>query len=81
MGLFIRLFHIIDGHRIELGDVTRGSDGLVFTAQYNRALNTHQLWQIMQFMIDHKYHRADEIADNRNNSYNLDETPHDNFRY
>ena len=77
MGLFIRLFHIIDGHRIELGDVTRCSEGLVFTAHYHRSLNTHQLWQIMQFMIDHKYHRTDEISDDSHTCYNLDNAPHD----
>ena len=52
---FVSLYHLIDGHRIELGYITRGPEGLLFTASYRRALDAEQLWQIQMFMVDHKH--------------------------
>ena len=52
--LFIVLYHIIDGHRVELGYITRAPEGLVFNAAYRCALDANQLAQISEYMIDHR---------------------------
>ena len=54
-GPFISLYHLIAGHREELGYITRGPEGLLFTSSYRRALDANQLWQIQVFMIDHQF--------------------------